>query len=191
MNNVQENSTAGESMEEVTIPEAENMQPSTGAELAAPAKSLEGIRGWLILPLLSLFIIPLRTVFYTMTYLVPAMSKEVWLALTTPGSEAYHHLWGPVLIFEMSGNLTVFVFSVLLLVLFFKKSRLLPKFYISFLVFNMAFVVGDYFLVNQIPFVAAQDDPETAGEVVKAISHTAIWVPYFLVSKRVKATFVR
>ncbi len=176
--------------------EPKNLQPDKGAELATPqpqvaeTKTLAGIKGWLLLPLLSLFVIPVRTLFFVMNDLLPAFSDDVWLALTTPGSEAYHHLWGPVLIAELSGNLTAIAFSILLLVLFFKKSRLLPNYYVAFLGFNLLFVVGDYYISNLIPFVAAQDDHESVREMTRSISAAAVWVPYFLVSKRVKATFV-
>ena len=44
---------------------------------------------------------------------------------------------------------------------------------------------------EMIPFIAEQSDPESAKEVIRSVVGALIWVPYFLVSKRVKATFTR
>jgi hypothetical protein len=154
-------------------------------------KSYKGIGGWLILPLIGLFISPIRVAISVFGDLVPIFTEGRWNVLTTPGSDAYHPLWAPLIIFEYAGNAVFIIFSIVLLVFFFRKSRLLPKLIISYLILNALFVAGDFFLADLIPAVAEQSNPQAAKELVRAIIGAIVWIPYFLVSKRVKQTFVR
>jgi hypothetical protein len=154
-------------------------------------KSYEGIRGWLILSLIGLFISPIRMSISVFRDLVPIFTEGHWNVLTTPGSSAYHPLWAPLIITECAGNAVFVIFSIVLLVFFFRKSRLLPNLIISYLILNLVFVAGDFFIADMIPAVAEQSNSQAAKELARAIIGAVIWIPYFFVSKRVKQTFVR
>jgi hypothetical protein len=144
----------------------------------------------LILIGIGLVLNPLRILISVGKDLLPTLSRNTWLLLTTPGTQVYHPLWAPLLIFELVGNVVFVVFSIIAAVYFFRKRRLFPKMMIALLIANLAFVVVDYLLSNSIPFIRAQSDPESARDLSRAIIACLIWVPYFVVSKRVKATFV-
>jgi hypothetical protein len=161
---------------------------SDGAD--SPA-SEAGIGGWLLLPALGLLLTPLRTGYGLYRDLWPVFSQGYWDVLTTPGSEAYHPYWAPLLLFEVSGNVFLIAATLVVMYFFFTKSRRAPRLMIAWLAFILVFVAADFFLSDLIPAVAEQDDPESAKELVRAAVGTAIWTPYFLVSKRVKATFTR
>lgn len=154
-------------------------------------KSYEGIRGWLILPLIGLFISPIRISISVFRDLVPIFTEGHWNVLTTPGSGVYHPLWAPLIITECVGNAVFVIFSVVLLVFFLRKSRFLPNLIISYLILNLLFLAGDFFIADMVPAVAEQSDPQAAKELGRSIIGAVIWVPYFFVSKRVKQTFVR
>jgi len=152
----------------------------------------KGLGGWLILPGLGLIFTPVHLLIFLYQTFLPLFQDGTWEALTTPGSEAYHHLWGPYLLFEIVGNFIFVIFSVLLIFLFFSKSHRLPKLLIIFYVSNLLFLLTDFFMGDMIPFVAAEpNDPEVIKEIAKAVMSNIIWVPYFLLSKRVKNTFVK
>jgi Protein of unknown function (DUF2569) len=152
----------------------------------------KGIGGWLLLPALGLIITPFRVGFQFYRDLLPALAPETWNALTISSSAAYHPLWGPLIIFEVIGNLTLFIYAILLLWFFFNKSQRVPKLYIIWLVLVAAIQIIDFLLANQIPAVASQpSDPESVKEVARSIVAAAIWIPYFLKSKRVKNTFIK
>jgi hypothetical protein len=148
-----------------------------------------GIGGWLILPMIGLFIVPLRAVTVLVTDFVPIFHGGAWGSLTTPGGEHYHPLWAPVILYEIACNVGFVAFDLALLVLLFGKSPRFPKAFIVFAVLNLLFIVSDTALAWQIPSVAARGFEGAAVEIVRSLVVAAVWVPYMLVSKRVRNTF--
>jgi hypothetical protein len=153
-------------------------------------KQYNKIGGWLILAAIGLILTPIRIFVTVAKDLVPAFSSDVWPRLTTPGTEAYHPLWAPLLIFEMVGNCLFILFAIVIVIFFFQRRIFGPKLIIIFLLSNLVFVATDYFVADLIPFVASQEDIGSLMELVRVSVVCLIWVPYFLVSKRVKGTFV-
>jgi hypothetical protein len=150
-----------------------------------------GIGGWLLLPALGLLLTPFRVSYSLYKDMGPIFSEGYWSTLTTPASEAYHPYWAPLLIFEIAGNALLVIASLILMYFFFSKSRYAPRMMITWLAFIPVFVGADFFLGDLIPAVAEQDDTQSVREFDRAAIGAAIWIPYFLASKRVKATFVR
>ncbi len=152
--------------------------------------NLSGLGGWLILVGIGLFGAVLRLLF-VMGRSMGTFSLWKWQALTTPAGVSYHPAWGPLLTLELLGQITVLVLGLYMIVLFFQRRRIFPRWFIAMLLFNAIFVVGDAIGIQLIktpsPAVAAQLE-HNIGQVLVGC---AIWVPYMLVSRRVKATFLR
>lgn len=157
----------------------------------SPAKSEgpAGIGGWLILPVIGMFVFPVRVVAILVTDYWPLFERGIWTNLTTPGSPVYHALWGPVILYEMVCNGLFLVYDLVLLILLFGKSRRFPMAFVVFALLNVLFLVSDAALAWQIPAVAARGLEGAAGEIARAVVAAAVWVPYMLVSKRVRNTF--
>jgi len=152
----------------------------------------QGIGGWLLLPLLGLIISPVRVAFLTYRDIWPVFSEEgFWEYLTTPGSADYHPLWAPVIVFEAVGNVVLVITGLVALWLFLRKSYLAPRWVIAWLALSLVLQVTDFVLLKQIPAVAEEYDPDAIKELARAVVGALIWIPYFLKSKRVKATFVK
>ena len=156
----------------------------------ATALPPKGIGGWLILVVIGLLISPIRAAHFLITTHWPIFRDGAWPVLTTPGTEAYHALWAPLLAFEIVGNLGSIALAFATLWLLMRRSRRTPVWAICWLLWTTAFVVVDFFAADLIPAVAAQSDPDSIKELVRSVVSAAIWIPYFLVSERVKATFV-
>jgi len=156
----------------------------------AAQKQYDKIGGWLILVVIGLILAPIRLLVVLFKDLLPALSADTWSRLTTPGTEAYHPLWAPLLLFEIIGNCLFIVSPIIIAIFFFQKRRFVPRLIIVLLLANLVFVAIDYFAADLIPFVAAQEDMGSLVELIRVLIACAIWVPYFLVSKRVKGTFI-
>jgi hypothetical protein len=152
-------------------------------------RPITGLRGWLILPAIGLFVSPIRVSSFLLTHST-FYDLEAWHLLTNPSSTVYHSYWAPILIFEFLVNLTIITFDLFLLVLFFRKRRVFPRLYIIFL----AFVAITTTLDNLLGLYVSSDKSMSNffdQTLMQSYIASAIWIPYMLVSKRVKATFTR
>lgn len=157
--------------------------------VAAPIEAgLEGIRGWLILPALSVVVLPIR-LFTDVFKTLPAYAADTWATLTTAGNAAYHPMWAPVLLYELSANLAQIVFSLLLVVLFFQKRRSAPYVFIGVMGGSVIIQAADLLLAGAVP-AANTSGPAGWRELAVRAMGLAVWGTYFLVSRRVKSTFV-
>ncbi len=149
---------------------------------------LEGVGGWLILPAINVVVLPVRLLVETIKTL-PTYAADTWATLTTVGNAAYHPLWAPVLLFELSANLAQIVFSVLLAVLFFQKRRSVPNVFIGVMGGSVIIQAADLLLTSALP-VTGRPAPAAWGGLAASITGLSIWGSYFLLSRRVKSTFV-
>ena len=156
----------------------------------APASGLAGLRGWLILVGVGFCLAPLR-ILKDMTEHLKVFQSDTWAVLTTPGSAAYHPLWAPVILGEVVVNVALLSVSALAIYLFFKKRRAFPRVAIGFLAAGLVVLVLDLLVVRLIPVAATQIDASDIRGLAQATVGAAIWIPYFLASKRVRATFVQ
>ena len=154
-------------------------------------KNLQGIGGWLILITIGIVVTPIRIIILMMTTYPEIFSTDVWEVLTTQGSEVYSPLWAPIIIGEILFNSGLVSAWIYLAFLFFTKRNLFPKLYIGIAIVSLVFIVADAFAVKLILPNEPLLDPDTIRELMRAVIMVVIWVPYMLVSKRVKATFTK
>ena len=152
-------------------------------------RSLEGLGGWLVLPLISLAIAVVARGYGLVTEILPIFTQGHWEYLTTPGSEQYDPLWGVMIVYETAGMIALLVASVFLLAIAFQRSRFFPFLMVGYLAFYPVFVVGEIYLAESILALGVND--EMVKALVQSVLYAVVWVPYFLVSRRVKQTFVR
>ncbi len=147
--------------------------------------TLVGISGWLLLPMLGLV--------GTLLVLTGSTMLDV-RALVQMAVPDYPLLAG-VMIVQVVLSVALLAFDIVLMVFFFQKRRFVPRLYISFLISVVAFnllMVAAVILASQVENLDLREAMRTSGEgLVRSIVFSAIWIPYFCVSKRVKATFVR
>jgi len=147
-------------------------------KLTEEEKKLDGISGWLALFTIGLFIGLGFSAYYGL------------LDLGALASDTLRSLTG-VFLTELLCNALLFVLSLLSIIYIIKHKRIGKSLAIAYMV--TAIVVGlvDYGLVSSI---AGQLDnsesivSDAGGQAGRAIFYGCIWIPYFLVSKRVKVT---
>jgi hypothetical protein len=158
------------------------------APLPAQPTPLEGIGGWLILVAIHHVIRPIGFVTVLVTLFPTIFHVEAWRLLTQPGHSEFHPYWAPALLFELLYNAFCLIFSLLLVVLFFMKRAVWPRWYPAFFIIIILGTCLDTFLAQQIPAARGTVADNTKALLQVAVAG-AIWIPYCFVSKRVKATF--
>ena len=157
---------------------------------SAAAEGPTGLGGWLVLVAIGLVIASLRLLLLLSQTHLSIFLNGTWETITTPGNEAYHPLWAPILIFEIVGNAAMAIACVALLFLFFQKSRRFPPFYIALALIGIGFVVLDAWLGSIVNPDEPMLDSDTGRELGRSIGTALVWVPYMLGSKRVRNTFL-
>lgn len=156
-------------------------------------KKLIGLEGWLALFIVGTSIGILLGVVNLLSY-GPTFNE-----LSSASTEAidYVNAITPALWFEILTNILSIGLAVWLIVLLAQYRRLAKKVAIIYLVSNAVFIVIDYAWVlsvleafNIMQYVQAELNG-VARDMGRAIIGAFIWVPYFLVSKRVKATLTK
>ena len=162
--------------------------PAPPAGRAVP--SLTGIGGWLLLPAFGTLVAPLAVLYWIWSGL-GSYSLETWSSLTMPSSDAYHALWAPLLLFELAANITLFGFSLLLIVLFFKKRSSVPRLYIGLMIYTLVVDVADVALAALLEREAGVDLDLSPRDAIRTAVSSLIWTAYFVRSERVRSTFTR
>ena len=101
------------------------------------------------------------------------------------GQAGWHLSFFRPLLFEAVSN-TIFLFALIVLnVMFYGKKRAFPRLMIAYLAFNCVVILIDH-------FGALRYNPHAGSlAVLRSVVGTFVWIPYYVVSERVKATFVQ
>lgn len=167
------------------------LMPQSRNPAVAGEKSVEGLRGWLILVGLGVVLSPLFITTNIYKVYAEVFSSDVWEALTSPGGAAYSALWAPLVISEFVANSALILAWGYIAFLFFSKRRAFPLWFIAAHVATVFLIVIDTMVVQRILPETPRLDPDTVQNFLRPILALSIWAPYMLMSKRVKATFVR
>jgi len=152
-------------------------------------KSYSKIGGWLILCAVGLVLYPVQSLYSLITELIPVVFSDNWAALTSPTNPGYHSLWAPLVIAELIGTIGFFIYSIVVLLFFFRRHHWAPKLIIVFMIANMIFVGADYFIINFFLIRTNSVNVDATINLVRTVVAGAIWVPYFVFSRRVEKTF--
>lgn len=151
---------------------------------------LNGLGGWLILVGIGVVLAPLRLIYVTVQVYKPLLESGDLSNITDPSSPTYIPFAGSLFFAELAVNLAIMLAGIFAIYGFFGRKRVFPRFYSGYLMFCLAFLIIDTLVSAKIFATENVLDSGTIGNIVGSTISTAIWVPYLMVSKRVKATFV-
>jgi len=160
--------------------------PPQTAAAGAPA----GIGGWLLLPALSMIVTPLVNGGVLFSWL-PYVKSDLWHNLPASVDRAYAGFAQPAVLAILTLNVLMTVASGLTAVLFFTKRTSAPRFFVG-LGWSVALLLA---AVTSWKVASGFDESMTFADLgsdfTRQLTVTILWTSYMLVSKRVKATFVR
>ncbi|MCC9165350.1 DUF3857 domain-containing protein [Pontibacter harenae] len=156
----------------------------------APSYSLadgEPIGGWLILVAIGLFLTPLRMLFVIFDEVY--FQQTVWDGFWGNSAAVSGALAG-VVVAELAFNIAFFVYSCILVYLFYRRRTSVPRLMVIFYASNFVFIVAEYPLMYLLDLPLDGGGDDTTTETFRAFIAAAVWIPYFYLSHRVKGTFV-
>ncbi len=166
------------------------IEPSDGEwDIPFGAERYEGIGGWLIPVCIGIALGIFVDGKTALIDLGMIFDLPKWNLLTQPGGDRYDAYWAPTLLFEGISCVVLLVLLTLAVVLMIQKKFTFPGVMIAVLVLNFIYHSVDHALAAQIASLAQYDRGNFPQEMFHLVVGCAIWIPYFLVSKRVKATF--
>lgn len=142
------------------------------------------IGGWLICVAIGLVISPFRILLNAIETFKPLFQPGLWEALNT-----YNPMLAYFCVFEIMMTSLIFGAILYTIYLFFTKNINFPKFYILITLVPLVWFLVDVIIASKIdPSIEAFDN-DTISTLIKSVLSACIWVPYMLVSTRVKETF--
>jgi len=162
----------------------------TGASADKRSSEPVGLGGWLILVGCGLVLGLLRFTVGTLAAYQTILAN--WTLLASPQSDHFIPNFGTLVIIEAVGSAILIAAGMVVLFLFFSRSRRFPGLFSAFLVgwiaFNAASAVAHFAIMPSE--LAPQPGPLTA-RLISALLGAVIWTWYMDESRRVRNTFVR
>jgi hypothetical protein len=145
----------------------------------------EGLGGWLIYILLGLGYQVIKLSLY-LAYSINFFNTSSWSKLKNLMPFSLVRI---TIIYEFSYNTLLLFISIVAILLYFRKKRIFPKVMIISYIAGLLFITIDYFLVAKLR--ATHGIMSSSANILRTLIISSIWIPYFIVSKRVKNTFVK
>ena len=142
------------------------------------SQSAERIGGWLLAPLAWLLVALLSASLSLLFFANALMSPQTW-ALLRAMSTGHMALWVASLLFALA----MWFYTLWLTIAFFKRRSVVPKHYIIWLLISVLLAVKAFAF-------SPVEDGIAVRQLLFTLLATALIVPYFKRSSRVKATFV-
>ncbi len=149
------------------------------------------IGGWLVLVAIGITITPIRTILELYREFDNFFSTATWMYIIKDHSNFTELFNSLLIIIEIIYNSAFLVFSILIVVLFYSRRTILPRLFIIFYIVTFIFILTDTILALNLneSMYSEVEKMQSYQEIGRSFISMEIWVPYFLVSKRVKSTF--
>jgi hypothetical protein len=149
-----------------------------------PADEGRSIGGWLILPAISVTILPFYFLYYFFT---SHYFEESHIDMLFNKSAANYNLAaGQAILLDMALKEILAVWSVLMMILFYRRRSSLPRVFILYFAFN---ILTQIFMIVCEHFITLADI--NRGYVLfRSVIYMVVWGAYMVQSRRVKETFV-
>ncbi len=150
---------------------------------------LQGLGGWLILVGFGVCVRPFLVLVPFVQGFGQFFEARTTETLTLATSPAHIPGFALLICVEASVNLVLLLGSIWMIVLFFRQHRHFPRVFIAMFTGGLVFQIVDLVAANAL--LSETTEVQDVKQIFQLVIYCAIWVPYMLVSRRVRATFVR
>jgi hypothetical protein len=148
-----------------------------------PAAWGHRIEGWLYLPAFGVLLSPVVMI-YSFATDTQMINGQAWVSHFVNGNPGLF----VVALVEQIYNIGILVFAILMIVLFFQRRSSVPRLMIYYYAVPLIWLIVNPIIVAIIAPGLNTNDPTNA--IIRSVIASAIWIPYFMTSQRVKRTFV-
>lgn len=134
-----------------------------------------GIGGWLIIPAIGLILGPIFSV------------VQLFISLNLISNFSPELFNNPLFWISALINIAIIIFAIIVAFFFFKKRNIAVKLIIWFMVAGILSSLVQFILLS---FIFNETNYDDLMPFIHACVYGAIWIPYFMKSKRVKNTFI-
>lgn len=162
------------------------------ARYQGPAHPLQGISGWLVLPAIAAATMPF--VFgYSLYDNYSLLQQPTWLGLDAMAGAGAGSM-RLMLAMTFIASPALFALSILFAIVFFQRRTSAPALFVLLTFSNLSVLIAEQLLMRQIGIEVLWTQKEADAHYMsiwQMALRAAIWIPYFLLSQRVRVTFVR
>ncbi|HTJ79987.1 MAG TPA: DUF3857 domain-containing protein [Rariglobus sp.] len=154
------------------------------------SENFDGIGGWLVLLAIAVVLRPIFLLVGAKDTFAMMGNLQNWTALTDSDSVSYNGGFAVLAWVETFAEGFLIAWSLVVIGQFFRRKASLPWSLIVMLVITLLWTIGDHYAVAQVfPSTSVKSQTKIVGAVFGQVFYMALWVPYLLVSRRVKMTF--
>lgn len=144
------------------------------------------IGGWLVLPAIGLIFSPI--VILVDLFSAEIFNNTIWKSISY--TTDYENMVSGLYVFETMYDIIFTCYTVVLIIMFFKRRAGVPKLMTIFYTSNLSILLLDTAFVGLLNESYANEAyDENMTQLIRTSIGAAIWVPYFNISQRVKDTF--
>ena len=113
-----------------------------------------------------------------------------WEAISNIKLETFNEKWANFVIFDLSCVILVIILSLVLLILFTKQSKYFTNFVIVFFIIRLLILTFTFYFQTVIKGPPTPEILEIASTIVNNLAIPALWIPYLMISEKIRETFI-
>lgn len=153
-------------------------------------KSKKGLSGVVIFAVISFISSLILSYNNVITEIYPFSFDEQWLTISNLALDSYNKQWMKLIIFNLVSDITVLLFGIMLLIMFIKRSKYITLTLVFYFMYRVLLVTLIFYFRTVIKGPLTPDLTEIGTTAINSLIIPALWVPYLLLSEKVRETFI-